>query len=155
MSKRSSTRSASMENSRLSQDHRFSFRIIPTRSSDRLPDALQELRISEASAALANAAVNCTSITRSRKAAGSPFRNPLEVIAQRNVKKLLMSLITARHACTTAKPCRPDKGRIACWIGLLPASAAYGGDGHQLEAVVNRQQPGSDVTGLGICKPAS
>jgi len=66
-----------------------------------------------------------------------------------------MSLITARHACTTAKPCRPDEGRIDCWIGLLPASAAYGGEGHQVEAVANRQQPGSDVTGLGICKPAS
>jgi hypothetical protein len=72
-----------MENFRSAQDHRSAFRAIVITSSDMLPDAQQELRMSAESAALVDPALKYASITRSRKAARSLSRKSPEVISPR------------------------------------------------------------------------
>lgn len=75
-SKRSSTRSESIENFRSSQNHRSAAEAMVMTLSEMRPDAQQELRMLLESAAWVDPTPRCVSINRSRNTANTRLRNP-------------------------------------------------------------------------------
>lgn len=102
-SKRSSTRSESIENFRSSQDHRSAAKAMVITFSEMRPDAQQELRMLLESPAWVDPTPRCVSINKSRNTAKARLRNPPPSIGLRYSQKLSIPLSAAKTRLLSAR----------------------------------------------------